>query len=65
MVRGGRSWPSDTKLGAGAKTLGKTTSVTRSKTGTAGGLLAMGATEQQAEHRLHLSELPNGDPWSS
>jgi len=65
MVRGGRSWPSETKLGAGAETLGKRTSVTPSKTGTVGGLLTMGATEQQAEQRLHLSEPPFDDPRSS
>ena len=65
MVRGGRSWPSETKLGAGAEMLGKKTSVTPTKVGTVGGLLAMGATEQQAEHRLHLSDVPDEEPWSS
>jgi len=45
--------------------LGKKTSLAPSRTGTVGGLLTIGATEQQAEHRLHLFELPDGDPWSS
>ena len=64
MVRGGRSCPSETKLGAGAEMLGKKTSLAPSRAGTVGVLLTIGATEQQAEHRLHLSELPDGDPRS-
>ena len=65
MVRGGRSCPSETKLGAGAEMPGKKASVTPSRTGTVGGLLTSGAAEQQSEHRLHFSEVPEVDPWSS
>lgn len=64
MVRGGRSWPSETKLGARAATPGKKTSVTPSNTGTLGRLPTIGVTEQQAEQRLHLSKVPD-DPSSS
>jgi hypothetical protein len=59
MIRGGRSWPSEKKVGAGAETLRKRTSVTPNSMGIVGGLLTIEATVQQAEQRLHLSGMPD------
>jgi hypothetical protein len=55
MLRGGRSCPSDKKLGAGAPTSGNDTVAWSCGCGTLGIALSNGVVEQQAEHRLHLS----------
>lgn len=56
MLRGGRSWPSERKLGAGAERRGKTAAERFCGAATAGALLSNGVAEQNAEHRLQLSE---------
>lgn len=60
MVRGGRSWPSERKLGAGVETSGNLTAGRASGTGSLGASLTRGVSEQKAEHMLHLS----AGPWS-
>ena len=61
MLRGGRSWPSETKLGTGALSAGKTAAERSCGAATVGGLLSIGVTEQNAVHRLQLSgeDLPS------
>jgi hypothetical protein len=62
MLRGGRSWPSERKLGTGALSAGKTVALSSCGATTVGGLLSIGVTEQNAVHRLQLSgeeELPS------
>ncbi len=54
-LRGGRSCPSDRKLGAGADTSGNDAAARPWGCGTLGIALSNGVAEQQAEHRLHLS----------
>lgn len=55
MVRGGRSWPSDRKLGAGVERSGNLIAGSASGSGNAGNSLSKGVSEQNAEHILHLS----------
>jgi hypothetical protein len=55
MLRGGRSWPSERKLGAGAQRRGKTAPERFSGAATAGALYSNGVAEQNAEHRLQSS----------
>lgn len=57
VVRGGRSWPSETKLGGGAWGCGKT-AVIRCGSARLRELLTMPVTEQDAAQRLHLSDAP-------
>ncbi len=58
MVRGGRSWPPERKLGAGADKAGKTAIRDWRFGGTSGQALSRGVGVQQVEHRLHLSPCP-------
>ena len=60
MVRGGRSWPSDRKLGAGVEKSGNLMAGSAPGSGIAGTSLSSGVSEQNAEHMLHLSVVP----WS-
>lgn len=60
MVRGGRSWPSETKLGAGVDRSGNLTLGSAMGSGRRGGSVNKGVSEQKAEHMLHLS----ATPWS-
>lgn len=46
MLRGGRSWPSERKLGAGAKRSGNETEERLLGVGTDGAVLSSGVTEQ-------------------
>ena len=55
VLRGGRSWPSDRKLGGGAKRSGNAVAPGSCGAGIVSGLLTSGVTEQNAEHKLHLS----------
>jgi len=55
VLRGGRSCPSERKLGAGAEKSGNDAAVSPCGCGTLGIALSKGGAEQQAEHRLHLS----------
>ena len=59
-VRGGRSCPSEMKLGGGDERSGNLMAVKSSGSSNAGTLLTSGASEQYAEHMLHLS----GAAWS-
>lgn len=65
MLRGGRSCPSETKLGEGADKAGKDVIATPWGTGTEGKLLASGVTEHKSQQRLHLSELSEASPRAS
>jgi hypothetical protein len=58
MLRGGRSWPSERKLGAGAESAGKMALVASTGDNTVGAVLASGVIEPKAEHTLHLSGCP-------
>lgn len=58
MVRGGRSCPSETKLGAGVDRSGNLTLGSAIGSGRWGASLNRGVNEQKAEHILHLSETP-------
>lgn len=55
MLRGGRSGPSDWKVGAGAAKDGNTVAAVSCGSGTTGAALGKGGTEQQAEQRLQVS----------
>ena len=55
MLRGGRSGPSETKLGGGAETAGKRSAETTCDSSTIDVPLGIEVTEQNAAHRLHLS----------
>ena len=57
MVRGGRSWPSERKLGAGAESLENLTPAGSRGSNTDGTELTSGVSEQKAEHALHLSDV--------
>jgi hypothetical protein len=65
MLRGGRSWPSERKLAAGAEKSGNELAVNSGAIGSVGGEIAIGVAEQNAEqHTLHLSATPCGcAPW--
>jgi len=54
MLRGGRSWPSERKLGAGARKAGNATEERLGGVGTDGSVLSSGVIEQKSQHRLHL-----------
>lgn len=54
MLRGGRSWPSERKLGAGAKTSGNETEDRFGGVGIDGSVLSSGVIEQKSQHKLHL-----------
>lgn len=56
MVRGGRSCPSDKKLGGGAEWSESLTVVRPGGSGSNGTELTNGVSAQKAEHMLHLSE---------
>ena len=56
MVRGGRSCPSEMKLGAGVESPGNFTDDMASGSGSVGVPLTKGVSEQKAEHALHLSD---------
>lgn len=60
MVRGGRSWPSERKLGAGVEKSGNLTLGSAAGSGNLGASLTKGVREQKAEHMLHLFPAP----WS-
>ena len=60
MLRGGRSWPSERKLAAGAEKSGNVAAGTSSGGGTPGMSLGSGVSEQKAEQRLHLSWSDDG-----
>lgn len=62
MVRGGRSWPSERKVGAGAAREGNTVEAGSFSSGTPATSRTKGVAEQDAEQRLHLSECDF--PWS-
>lgn len=62
MLRGGRSWPSERKLGAGARRDGNVVAAGSFNSGTPATSRTNGVAEQDAEHRLHLSECDL--PWS-
>lgn len=62
MLRGGRSGPSDWKVGAGAVKDGNTVVAALWGSGTAGAALGTGGTEQQAEQRLQVS-VPEAPSW--
>ena len=55
VLRGGRSWPSDRKFGGEAKRSGNAVAPGSCGVGIVSGLLTSGVTEQNAEHKLHLS----------
>lgn len=55
MLRGGRSCPSDRKLGGGAKRSGKAAAATSWSAGIVGKLPTKEVAEQNAEQRLQLS----------
>ena len=57
MLRGGRSGPSSTKLGAAAYASGKAALVGGAVMNDAGAL-GMARTEQQAEQKLHFASTP-------
>lgn len=57
MLRGGRSWPSETKLGAGTDSSGNRSTASNGS-GKSANVFITGTTEQQDAHRLHLSWLP-------
>ena len=54
MLRGGRSWPSERKLGAGAERSGNKTEDRVSGVGMDGRALNIGVIEQKSPHRSHL-----------
>lgn len=60
MVRGGRSWPSDRKVGAGPAKSANLRAGRAAGSGSFGVSLTKGVSEQKAEHMLHLSTTP----WS-
>lgn len=69
MVRGGRAWPSERKLGAGAAREGNEASVNTIGSLMPADALGMGGTEQEAEHMLHFCDLWSWSeldwlPWS-
>jgi hypothetical protein len=55
VLRGGRSWPSEMWLGAGATRGGKTTAERSGSVSTVGALLTIDVAEQHAAQRLHLA----------
>lgn len=57
MVRGGRSWPSETKLAGGASRDPKTARTGGGPANAIGPLTNPGA-QQEVAHRLHLSAAP-------
>ena len=58
MVRGGRSWPSDWKAGAGAEMAGKTTLAVTRGSSTCSGDVANGVAWHPLAHRLQVSACP-------
>lgn len=55
LVRGGRSWPPDMNVGAGAESPGNHAEVTGSGSGMPGQSLGSVGLEHEAEQVLHLS----------
>jgi hypothetical protein len=55
MVRGGRSWPSDWNVGAGAERCGNDAPVNPTGSSRPGEVLGNGGVEHDAEQTLHLS----------
>jgi len=65
MIRGGRSWPSEMKLGAGVERPGNLNADMVGGSGSVGVPLTKGVSEQNAEHTLHLSDAEwSCPPWS-
>lgn len=64
MVRGGRSWPSDWNVGAGAKRWGKPAVLSSTGVPSPAAALGTGGVEHEAEHMLHLSG-PDAWEWSA
>ena len=64
MVRGGRSWPPDWKVGAGATMSGNPAALSSTGAPSPAEALGTGGTEHDAEHMLHLSGL-NACAWSA
>lgn len=62
MVRGGRSWPSDRNVGAGAERSGKDCEVSASGALRPTDVLGIEGLEHDEEQMLHLSCAPL--PWS-
>lgn len=64
MVRGGRSWPSDKKLGAGVKGSVKRATPKLSGDATVRAEVIIGVIEHRSQHRPHLSTPSWGPPAS-
>lgn len=62
-LRGGRSWPSERKLGAGASKEGKTTAVKVAGIRSGGTVPNRGEVEQDAVQKLHSSGTPESCSW--